>query len=328
MAIRQRYPCPVCGTFLSKEKFLAASRATKKVEAHIEHLEQELKRSQQQSKIREREAAEHARQAARKRNQQEVHRLKKTNEKLYETIRHLREGKTAQEIGLADEHQLFKALQRHFPGDQIIHTGKNGDVLHEVRFEKRIVGRIVYECKHYSDIPRSHIRQAYQAMETHRADEAVLVTTGKRRWYDGFGTIQGVRVVGPYGVIPLVEVLRHGLLELAKERHSRKQRAILARRLNNYLNSQEFKGPLRDVIERTRELGRLWVEELKEHRSKWQERLKHYQWVHWDAGTIHFAVDRVFHGAEPASLPPPRKVSLPLLEEGCLPLSLGIKATG
>ncbi len=302
MVTRQRHQCPLCKTLLSKEKYDEVVGRSKEQKQHIKHLEEELQRNRQELKRRTEEAARKARESVRAEVQRQIQGKERYIKKLEQTIGNLKKKTTPQAEGRLDEQKLLEILQRRFPEDVFRHTGKNGDIVQDVRSGKKHLGRIVYECKLYDRIASAHLKQAYKAKASQRADYAVLVTHGKRRGFDGLDYDKGVIVVAPFGAPAITQILRISLLEIAKNTKNRKERARIADRLAQFLKAREFKGPIQDVIERTNQLSHLMFEESKRHKSDWENRLEHYTQMHWDASTVKNKVERILLGQEPLAI--------------------------
>src|SRR5581483_6259203 len=77
--------------------------------------------------------------------------------------RQLKNKTTPQLEGLLYEETLTTALQKEFPSDRLKHTGKGGDILHDVIHHKEPSGVIVYECKKVGNWKGAHLEQTVQA---------------------------------------------------------------------------------------------------------------------------------------------------------------------
>jgi len=233
--------------------------------------------------------------------------------KLEEKIRQLEKGSTPQTEGLEFEDTLAERLEQEFPTDEVVHHGKSGDVLHVVKDDNQRVGSIIYECKRTALIQSAHVVQAYDAKQDREADFAVLVTTGKRKGFSGIDEEDGVLIVAPLGVMPLVRLLRQYLIQLFHARLTEDERAKAAQHLVKYLSGPQFKNPLEDMIGRARELQKSLQIEVKQHMKNWNERWSNYQSIDWDAAQIQANIELVLQGREPRSLSQPSFTPLPLL---------------
>ncbi|MBI4362591.1 MAG: DUF2130 domain-containing protein [Euryarchaeota archaeon] len=259
-------------------------------------------------------AAEAAKQAEKKRSERLMAGQREKVGRLEQRLRQMEKGTTPQTEGLEYEGRLVHALQREFPSDEIKHAGKNGDVLHTIRFERKQIGLIVYECKRVPKVKTPHIEQTRRAKNSREADFGVLVTTGKKKGFDGIGSESGVLIVTPQGVIPLVSLLRSNLVELDKAKVIKGQRALVANRLVEHITSPQFKNPIQDVIQRTRDLEDTIKQEAREHVRTWEKRWSHYQAISWESALLQRNMELILRGKQPEPLRPPKPAPLALPE--------------
>jgi len=224
----------------------------------------------------------------------------------------LETGTTPQMIGLADEGVLVERLKREFPADRIQHTGKGGDVLQFVIFNREDVGCIVYECKHTDNISGQHIAQTVLAKRTRSANFAILVTTGRRKGFSGLDQESGVFIVAPGGVLTLAHFCRDGLLSMAKQRLDAAAKGAAAKRLMDYITSPTCKTPLEQAILQTEKAGKKLTQEVQQHLRDWRERYETYQTIYHDVSHIQTNIGRVLDGQKPMALEKPKFTPLAL----------------
>ncbi len=306
------YQCPVCGKPLTEQEYERALGILGEREKHLKHEKADLLEKLNRANARAKRARQEGVEAERARTQRLLQGKDKTIQILKERIDQLKRGSTPQTEGLEFEDKLAARLRREFPEDQILHKGRGGDVLHTVRSDGRPAGIIVYECKREKRIKGKHIRQARLAKQSREADFAVLVTIGYRKGFAGLAHRDGVLVIHPLGVIPLVSLLRIHLIEMLKARVTKKRRAIIAERLVGYITSPQFKNPIEDVVQLTTELQEMIRDEAKDHFSTWKKRWDYYQTIHWDASQIRGNVQLVLHGKEPKAAVQPKAAPLQL----------------
>jgi hypothetical protein len=234
-------------------------------------------------------------------------------QKLKAAMDHLKRGVTPQTEGLEFEDKLVVRLRREFPGDEVEHHGKRGDILHRVIFQQELAGSIVYELKRVERIEDDHIQQALQAKSYREADWAVLVHTGRKRGWTGFGQLNGVIVVSPLAVVPAVRLLRDHLLQMLRAKISQQQRAGIAAKLLAFVDSPQFKNPLEEVIRNATELQESIKDEAKTHFRIWKRRWRSYQAIQWDSQLVAQNVRLVMHGKKPVTASPfsPQPLALP-----------------
>lgn len=189
----------------------------------------------------------------------------------------LKKNQTPQELGLLNEKEMLKALQDKFPTDKFIHTGKGGDIVHNVMSGKKIIGIMVYELKKVSRFSNKHITQTAEAKQQRNADYALLITNAKRTKNDsGFSTTKGIIIVHPAGALTLISILRDQLIAISKLHLSTKQRDETTKAVLEYIQSPSFKNGIESIINNTVELYGSLRKEVKDHVTVWQDRLKRY----------------------------------------------------
>jgi len=298
----KKYRCPVCKKQLSREEYEQALGILGEREKHLEHKKGKLLKKLHEAQAREKKAKELGIKAERARTQRLLAGRDKQIHTLKERLDQLRRGSTPQTEGLEFENKLAARLEREFPDDDIQHKGKDGDVLHIVRFDKKAAGTIIYECKRTPKIENQHLRQAHLAKQSRKADFAVLVTTGRREGFSGLAQMKGVLVVSPLGTIPLASLLRVHLIEMLRSKLTKQKRQIIAQQLMKYITSPEFKNPIEEVIEVSSQLQEMIKKEAKDHFRVWKRRWEHYQTIHWDSSHIQKNLQLVLHGKEPKSV--------------------------
>jgi hypothetical protein len=328
------YRCPTCGKALTKSEYEKALHIHEEREKHYVQREAELKRKEREQQATQKAQALEFKKRERQLKQDNEKKLREDREKvrleertratrqqaglkekvqqLTERLRQRERGTTPQTEGLEFEEKLAARLKKEFPEDEIVHKGKGGDVLHTVKFNQKPTGVIIYECKRTPSIHAQHISQANRAKQTREADFAVLVTTGKKPGFSGFGQMHGVSVVSPLAVIPLASLLREHLIEMARLKITREKRAILAQRLMQYIDSPQFKNPLEEVVQRTSRLQDMIKKEASDHVRTWKERWVHYQTINWNTSHVRGSLRLLLHGGQPKPLPQHKALPLQL----------------
>lgn len=314
------YRCPTCGKVLTKSEFEKAlhiheekEKLFSQREAEVSRKEREQQEKEQEFKKKERRLKQDNKKTLRDEKEkirlQERSRatlqqagLKEKVQQLKDRLRQRERGTTPQTEGLEFEEKLAARLKIEFSEDEILHTGKGGDVLHTVKFNRKPAGIIIYECKRTPSIQTQHISQTNRAKQTREADFAVLVTTGKKRGFSGFRQIDGVSVVSPLAVISLASLLREHLIEMVRLNITKEKRAILAQKLMQYIDSPQFKNPLEEVVQRTSRLQDMINKEYGDHMHTWKERWIHYETINWNTSHIQGNLRLVLHGEQPKSL--------------------------
>lgn len=309
--------CPVCKTPLTQKAYERALGILGARERHMHDQAQRLQDKVRQAKSEAKGAKAAGVASERARTQRLLQGKDDEIRKLNERLKQLKKGSTPQTEGLEFEETLVARLRREFRDDHIQHEGKGGDVLQTVRFGGRSVGLIVYECKRTPRIQDDHVAQAARAKGTRRADFAVLVTTGKRRGFTGLSEIGGVLVVSPLGVLALASLLREQLKTLHRARLSQSERQRAAQKLLTFISSPDFRNPIETVIHTTEGLGKMVLDEAKQHHKTWRVRLEKYQRINWDSRFVQRNVQLVLQGknAEHHAVPKLARLMLPAPRE-------------
>ena len=184
----------------------------------------------------------------------------------------LKNQTTPQLEGLLYEDKLMEALQKDFPHDKFTHTGKGGDILQEIIFEKEIRGLIIYECKKVGHWQGAHVEQAYDAKIKRKADYAILVTNVSKKGAGGFFIEKGVIVINPGGVLAIAGILRDQIIKMTELRLTKAQKDEAIERTLKYLQGAEFKNSLELVIRKTKEMYEDLKEECRDHLKSWEKR--------------------------------------------------------
>lgn len=202
------------------------------------------------------------------------------SKQVQELKRQMEQGTTPQIEGLLYEDNLLAELRKIYPQDKFLHTGKGGDIVHEVFHGKQKAGTIVYECKRVATFSSNHITQARQAKQQREADYAVLVTNARKKGTAGFFIDSEVIIVHPAGVVYLVGLLREALITTARLMVSRAQKEEMIRQTLVYLESPEYRNAMKDTIHRTEDLYKSLSAEVQDHIRAWHKRYGHYRAIY------------------------------------------------
>jgi hypothetical protein len=302
----RRLRCPVCKKPLTKKEFDAALGILETREQHFHGEAEILRRKLATAEERRKEAKQTGRREGQEAERQRTTTLLRGKDRtitaLQDRIRQLKRGTTPQTEGLEFEDELTARLRREFRDDQIIPKGKGGDVLHVVLHGTKEAGRIIYECKRTPGISGAHIRQAAAAKQFREADFAMVVTTGTKKGFSGLAEMNGVLVVAPLGVIPLVRLLRSHIIEIVRANIVREKRALVAQKLLKYITSPQFRNPIEEVTRTAGELQEMIWQEWKDHKRVWEKRRNYYQRIRWDSTQVEANVTLVLQGKEPKAI--------------------------
>ncbi len=211
---------------------------------------------------------------------QTVERRRRTEEAtMKETIAVLQkraEQRDRHHLGPEGEEQLVNVLRESYPGDQVEHRGKGGDVVHHVIDRGHDCGLIVYECKNGLSWDASFIKQTARAAELHKTSFAILCARTLPRKQPVMFCKNGIVVVVPEIVSAVAGVMRDGIVAIARMSAGIKDREVKESALVSYLGSSEFATSIRLVATKIDELTRSLEREKSAHGSTWASREANY----------------------------------------------------
>lgn len=229
--------------------------------------------------------------ALKDKSQKDVTTLRTKVEKLEEQ---LKKNETPQMLGLLEEKRFLAELEKNYPHDKFSHTGKGGDILHEVMDKDEKIGTIIYELKKVGKWDKKHVEQTYQAKQDREADYGLLVTNAKSSKNDiGFSTVRGIIIIHPAGAIVLINLLRYQLQNIAKLRLSKAERNKAIQAVMTFVESPKFTNSISNIIDDTIELYNNLQKETKEHIKTWQYRLEKYRNINSKANLIDSSVTKL-----------------------------------
>jgi len=213
--------------------------------------------------------------------------LEKQETKIKSLEEQLQKDKTPQVLGLLEETVFLQKLKLMFHGDKFEHTGKGGDIVHNIIEKGNSVGIIVYELKKVSAFSKKHIEQTFKAKQQRSADYGILVTNAKRTKDDfGFGVTKGVIIIHPAGSLVLVGILRDHIVRISKLQLSAQKRNETVQAVLEYIQSPSFRNGIETIIEDTKDLYISLTKEVKDHVRTWELRFGKYRNIHRGAYKI------------------------------------------
>jgi hypothetical protein len=304
--------CPVCNKQLSESEYQKALDIMGKMKIHFTHQIAHLQEKLKDAKVKESQARRDGISYEKRRSERLTAGLKEKLAKAQDRIRQLRTGSTPQSEGLDLEPAVLSRLKQEFRDDEIQHKGKGGDILQIVLFEKKVAGRIIYECKKCPRIKQEHIDQTAQAKQTRQADFAVLVTTGNKKGFSGFSQVNGIFIVHPFGAVAIASLLRVHLIEMLRAKIAKSRRAAIAQNLMEFVTSPHYKNRIEEIVHTSMELQTMVEEEAHAHYRVWKKRLQLYKTIEWDGTVVQENVRLVLHGKEPNQIVQRLRVPLKL----------------
>lgn len=239
----------------------------------------------------------------------------KQQTKIKNLERQLKNKTTPQLEGLLYEETLTEALQKEFPSDKLQHTGKGGDILHEVIHQKEPCGVIIYECKKVGHWNGDHLEQTVKAQLSRKADFGILVTNANKKNTHGFFIEKGVIVVNPGGVIAIATILREQLVKMVQLQLSKAQKEKVIENTLKYLQGPEFKNSLDTIIRKAVELNEDLKEEYEDHMKNWKKRQDSLKTVYVNAVKVKGTTLALLAGKKLSEQGEDEAKSFPMLSE-------------
>ncbi len=170
-----------------------------------------------------------------------------------EELRRKADTGSQQLTGAVQELQLESVLKTAFPTDHIVPVAKGhpgADIVHEVvGFNGASVGAILWESKNTQKWSNEWLCKAKQDMREAKAAIGVIATATLPKGVDIFERIEGVFVVSLRCVLPLAQIFRQVLIEIAVIRAGSKQGDGAMNKVLSYLTGQQFRNRVMAIVE-------------------------------------------------------------------------------
>jgi len=276
--------CPWCASVISRSKFLeiqarirteeAKKLASAKAALQAE-LEEKHRLALRKELSRQRQLLQQETDHAALRLQAQFQRERDGFQKKLKDLERRLERRTAHEAGEGAELDLFEALREAFPADRItrIQKGQPGaDILHQVLYKGEICGRIVIDSKNRQAWQNTFVMKLRADQAAAGADHAILSSTVFPSGARELLIQDGVIVVSPARVVPIVELLRKAAVQMHVLGLSLDQRVGKMSRLYGFITSQEYSRRFGELDRLADDLLDLDVDESKEHQRVWRRR--------------------------------------------------------
>lgn len=297
--MKTRKQCPLCGSELSDLKYreiearLAEQRATahQEVEAEIRErlradFDEQLANQRQATEKRaaetikrqlgeQRQALEKERIVAVGREQTVAARNREALIRKVQLLEVQLKRQTANELGDSGEIDLYDALLRHFPEDQVTRVAKGrpgADIVQEFRYKGATCGRIILDAKNRQSWQTAYLEKLRDDKVAAAADHAILASrvfpAGRRElWIES-----GVIVVAPARAVYVVQLLRQAALAMHLRGLSVRQRATKMARLYELIVSEGHRGKLAEAGKLAEDLVAIETQEKRAHDQVWKRR--------------------------------------------------------
>jgi len=314
----QQYKCPLCGSILVRDRWV-------KIVGQWENLEKERARTKKLLKKskKEREEVEKKYKKEMKKTAKEAEaigvtkgvkkekslrermakmltnktkEMQSANKKILELEKQIKAGITPQVAGFDYEKEVQRMLTETFPEDRIKPTGKKGDILQFVIFNKHKAGSILYECKKTDKYSNQFINEVRRHQEIARADHAVIVTHAAKEGKSKFFIERNVIVIDPLGLLDVAFLLRSMLIDIHKMKLTKKEAKEKGLQILRYMQSGDFRNNMLDTIDKSRQAHELLVREVKDHNKAWVERIKLYSTIHNNTQNVRKSIGEIITG--------------------------------
>lgn len=226
---------------------------------------------------------------------------------LIEDLKRKLEAKKNDELGLVPQRELYEELKATFTTDLIRNVPpgvKGADIIHEVRENEVVCGKIVYDRKNRQKWETEYATKLRGDQIAERASHAILSTTkfpkeakGRMLW-----VVNGVILAHPDVVTVVAGCIRDHIIQLHTVRASNELREEKTHELYNFMTSDRFTQLLASVNTNLGVLEKIDETEMTVHRNTWERRSKVIRGISKSYADLKFEVHRII-GAQQAEDP-------------------------
>jgi hypothetical protein len=180
--------------------------------------------------------------------------------------------KTAEELGEGAEVNLYDALKKEFPDDDIrrVTKGKEGaDILHLVMQSGKKCGTIIYDSKDRNKFEWAYVTKLRADQLAAEAEHAILSTRKFPRDTRQLHLHEGVLLANPARVVILATMIRQHILQLHTQRIGDIERKAKTAALYEFIVSARCSSFLARIDERAHEMLKEQEKEMTWHRNHW-----------------------------------------------------------
>lgn len=212
-----------------------------------------------------------------------------------ESLKRRAEAGSQEAQGEAMEGALRDILQQTFPFDRIedVKKGQRGaDVIQIVRNTTgKECGKILWETKNTQAFNKDWIEKLKKDQQEEKAELAVIATITLPKEIKGFGIIDDVWIADYQTAICLATALRHGLINVAREKLVVTNQSTVKDIVYQYVTGKEFTLQVKSVVAA---FGRMKVDLESEKRAMqkyWKSREKQIETVLSGVSNIYGAIE-------------------------------------
>lgn len=204
--------------------------------------------------------------------------------------------KTADELGEGAELDLFEELKSRFQHDlirRVPHGVSGADIIHEIRDNNVVCGKIVYDCKNRKDWKYEYATKLRTDKIAEKADHAVLSTNRFPAGSKQLHVHENVIIACPARVMIVAEILREQVILLHTTRASLEAREEKSQELYTFMTSAQSAELFDTVDTQIGKLEKIDQDELRAHQAVWDRRGKVIKALEKAHGNLRYEVRRI-----------------------------------
>jgi hypothetical protein len=195
-------------------------------------------------------------------------------------LRRKLENQSGEQLGAEAELDLLTELRRAFPSDKLDPVGrgvKGADIVHKVRENGKVVGQVIYESKNTSGWNKGFIVQAKKYQTQYETPHVIIVTRVLPPKQKGLCIVKGIPIVQKHMAVPLVTVIREGIVEIGRLRLSGRSRDEKSQELYQYIVGDRFGTRFREIADGISSLREQQRKERTWHENAWETETKTHE---------------------------------------------------
>jgi hypothetical protein len=196
-----------------------------------------------------------------------------------EEIRRKFEHQTSEQKGEEGEMEVYDALKKAFPTDDIQRIAKGvrgADILQRVMTNGKEVGCLVYECKNATSWQNEWITKAKQYRLEYRTPWVIIATRTFPHRQEWFTVEHSVPIIDLRLTAELAKIIRGAIIEIGKLRASTAGRQAKADQMFKYILSDHFTNRFKGVAEAVATLREHQRKEKQWHNKSWEKQTRLY----------------------------------------------------
>ncbi len=197
-------------------------------------------------------------------------------QKTIEDLKRKAEQGSQQLQGEVQELELEALLKAKFPRDTIDPVPKGefgGDVLQRVMGPSgQLCGTILWESKRTKNWSDGWLAKLREDQRTAKAEVAIIISQVLPKGIESFDWVEGVCVAHPRVALPVVTLLRQGLIEAASARQASEGQQTKTELVYQYLTGPRFRQRVQAIVEAFSSMQEDLAAEKKAITKQWAKR--------------------------------------------------------